>query len=189
MKFIQTGLIGLVLLFASACSKTDSTPTGGNNPGDTTNTGGGGGGGTTPTYYFSCKVNGVLQDFKAMTLIKDNPDDIKQVYLVGQKSDTELPNLLFTLNFKSPGWVDGLSYTLDENDFVNFAEYKTPTELVFKSKATPASANTGLRITFSKMILPMGQYAMGTFSGTLQLEENLNTVVITEGKFKCKFMN
>lgn len=188
MKNITLSLIALVLLLASACSKTETNPS--NSTNDTTNTGGGGGGGgTNPTYYFTCKVNGVSQDFKAMTLIKDDPSNIKQFYLVGQKSDTELPNLLFTLNFKSPGWVDGLSYTLDENDFVNFAEYKTPSELVFKSKATPASATTGLRITFSKIVLPMGEYAMGTFSGTLQLEENLNTVVITEGKFKCKFMN
>jgi hypothetical protein len=97
--------------------------------------------------------------------------------------------LLFTLNYKAPGWVDGLSYALDENDFVNFAEYKTPSELVFKSKATPASANSGLRIRFDKITLAKGQFAIGTFSGTLQLEENVTTVVITEGKFKVKFSN
>ena len=72
---------------------------------------------------------------------------------------------------------------------MNFAEYKTPAELVFKSKSAPASPTTGLRIKFDKIILPMGQYASGTFSGTLQLEESLNTVVITEGKFKCQFLN
>jgi hypothetical protein len=188
MNKIAITFFGLVLLFASACSKTETNPTANEN--DTTQTGGGGGGGgTNPTYYFTFKANGVLQDFKAMTLIKDDPNNIKQFYLVGQKSEKDLPNLLFTLNYKSPGWVDGLSYVLDENDFVNFAEYKTPAELVFKSKAAPASPNTGLRIKFDKIVLAAGEYASGTFSGTLQLEENLNTVVITEGKFKCKFLN
>jgi hypothetical protein len=186
MKKLSHVLVALLVMFSWSCSKTNNDPTGNpnNNP-----TGGGGGGGTNPTYYFTFKANGIQQDFKAMTLIKDDPNNIKQLYLVGQKTDKDLPNLLFTLNYKSPGWVDGLSYVLDENDFVNFAEYKTPAELVFKSKAAPASPTTGLRITFDKIILPMGQYASGTFSGTLQLEESLNTVVITEGKFKCQFLN
>jgi hypothetical protein len=58
-----------------------------------------------------------------------------------------------------------------------------------QSKATPASANSGLRIKFDKITLAKGQFAVGTFSGTLQLEENVTTVVITEGKFKVKFSN
>jgi|694.fasta_scaffold110505_3 hypothetical protein len=183
MNKLTLFFLGMVLMIALSCSKTNNNPPANdpNNPG--------GGGGTTPTEYFTFKVNGVQQDFKAMTLVKDNPDDIKQFYLVGQKSDLQLPNLLFTLNYKAPGWVDGLSYALDENDFVNFAEYKTPSELVFKSKATPASANSGLRIRFDKITLAKGQFAIGTFSGTLQLEENVTTVVITEGKFKVKFSN
>lgn len=185
MKKILSVLVGSIMMLTFSCSKSTNNPTGNNNNNQT----GGGGGGTTPTYYFTFKANGVQQDFKAMTLIKDDPNNIKQLYLVGQKNDKELPNLLFTLNYKAPGWVDGLSYVLDENDFVNFAEYKTPAELVFKSKSAPASPTTGLRIKFDKIVLPMGQYASGTFSGTLQLEESLNTVVITEGKFKCQFLN
>lgn len=185
MNKLALFFFGMVLLFALACSKTNSNPPV-NNPNDSNNTGGGG---TTPTEYFTFKVNGVQQDFKAMTLVKDYPDDIKQFYLVGQKNDLQLPNLLFTLNYKAPGWVDGLSYVLDDNDFVNFAEYKIPSELVFKSKATPASANSGLRIKFDKISLAKGQFAIGTFSGTMQLEENVTTVVITEGKFKVKFSN
>jgi hypothetical protein len=46
-----------------------------------------------------------------------------------------------------------------------------------------------LRIKFDKITLAKGQFAIGTFSGTLQLEENVTTVVITEGKFKVKFSN
>ncbi|OYU94853.1 MAG: hypothetical protein CFE21_14285 [Bacteroidetes bacterium B1(2017)] len=181
MKKIKLAILAFAFLGLAGCSKTESPTTSGSN----TNTGGN----TTPTYYFTCKVNGVATDFKAMTLIKDVADNPQMLFLVGQKSATELPSLTFTLNFKGSGWVDGLTYVLDEKDFDNFVEYKNVAQLLFKSKATPASANTGLTVVFDKIILPKDQYASGTFHGTLQLEENTTTVQITEGKFKVQFLN
>jgi hypothetical protein len=181
MKNIQTLIIAFAFMGLSACSKSDSTVDTGSNNNN-------GGGNTTPTFYFNCKVNGIATDFKAMTLVKDNPDNPQQLFLVGALSNTELPSLTFTLNNKG-GWTDGLSYTLDENDFVNTVEYKNAAKLLFKSTATPASATSGLRIKFDTIKLPKGEYASGTFSGTLQLEENTTSVNITEGKFKVEFLN
>lgn len=179
MKILKTFSIAFMLFWLAGCSKSD-TPT----TTDTNN-----GGTNTPTYYFTCKVNGVYTDFKAMTLIKDDPNNIQQMFLVGQKSNTELPSLTFTLNYKAPGWVDGLTYVLDEKDLNNFVEYKNTALLIFKSKATPASATSGLTVKFDKIILPKDQYVSGTFSGTLQLEENVTSVSITEGKFKVQVLN
>lgn len=186
MKLMKLTIFMFALAFVAGCSKTSSPAPEGSNNG----TGGGGGGGnTTPTYFFTCKVNGVATTFAAMTLIKDNPADPQQIFLVGAKSNTELPQLTFTLNKTSAGWVDGLTYVMDEKDLTNLAEYQSPTKLLFKSTATPASASSGLTLHFDKIVLPKDQYASGTFSGTLQLEENITSVAITEGKFKVQFMN
>lgn len=177
-------LIKLFLFVASmaglfGCSKpTSSDPDNNNNPGP-----------SAPVYYFNCKVNGVFTEFAAQTLIKDYPDDPKQIFLVGQKNNTDLPSLTFTLNKTGTGWKDGLTYVLDEKDLVSFVEYKNVAKLIFKSTATPASVSSGLTLHFDKIVLPKDQYASGTFSGTLQLEENITSVVITEGKFKVQFLN
>lgn len=180
MKKVNLFIFALALLAISSCSKTESPTTGGNNNN---------GGGTTPTYFFTCKVNGVFTDFKAMSLAKDDTNNIQEIFLVGSKSYAELPSLLFSLKYKAPGWVDGLAYDLDENDFSNSCEYKNQALLIFKSTATPASASSGLKIKFDKIILPKDQYVSGTFSGSLQLEENVTSVIITEGKFKVQFIN
>ncbi|MDZ4668422.1 MAG: hypothetical protein SGJ00_11130 [bacterium] len=174
------------LLLAVGCTKTEtkSNDSSGNNstiPG---------GGASTPSYFFTCKVNGIPTDFKAMTLIKDDPSNIQQFYLIGQKSAADFPSITFTLNKKNPGWVNGLKYVMDEYDLSNLTEYKAPNLTLFKSTATPSSPTSGLRLNFD--IIDLGAkepYAAGTFSGTLQLEENTNTVVITEGKFKVLFLN
>jgi hypothetical protein len=186
MKEVKIFLLAFALLFVGSCTKSDGVEkdTNGNNNNN------GGGGTNTPSYYFTCKVNGVLTDFKAMTLIKDDPSNIKQFYLIGQKNDTELPSITYTLNFKGSGWVNGLTYVLDEYDLKNLAEFKTPNQSLFKSTATPASATSGMRLVFDKIDMTGSEpFASGTFSGTLQLEENMSTVVITEGKFKVKFLN
>ncbi|MBP7510700.1 MAG: hypothetical protein KA981_02150 [Bacteroidia bacterium] len=188
MKQVKLIIFGFALLFFASCTKTDTLEKA---PGGNTNNPSGGGGGTNnPTYFFTCKVNGVFTDFQAMTLIKDDPSNIKQFYLIGQRTDKELPSLTYTLNFKGPGWVDGLSYALDEHDLVNLAEFKAPNLNLFKSTATPSSATSGMKLMFDKIVMTgSAPYASGTFSGTLQLEENMNTVVITEGKFKVQFLN
>ncbi len=181
MRKINFILLAFAFVVLSSCSKTDTnTGNGSNNNG---------GGGTAPAYFFTCKVNGTLTDFTAMTLVIDDTLNPKMMFLIGQKSNTQLPSLTFTLNYKAPGWIDGLSYILDEHDLTNFVEYKSPTLLLFKSTATPASATTGLTIKFDKILFGKGNYASGTFSGTLQLEENTTAVAITEGKFKVQFLN
>lgn len=182
MKKIKTIILGLTLVWFAGCSKTESPTTSGNNNNN-------GGGNNTPTYYFNCKVNGVYTEFAAMTLAKDDASNPKQIFLVGQKSNTELPSITFTLNYKAPGWVDGLTYNLNDQDFTNFVEYKDPGLHLFKSTATPGSATSGLVLKFDKIVLPKDQYASGTFSGSLQLEENITSIIITEGKFKVQFLN
>jgi hypothetical protein len=182
MNKLKLLLFAVTLVGFFGCSKTESPTTNTNNNNN--------GGTTTPTYYFTCKVNGIPTDFKAMTLVKDYPDKPQQMFLVGAKSNAELvPSLTFTLNYKSPGWVDGLTYTLDEKELVSFVEFKNANQLIFKSIATPASTSTSMVLKFDKIILPKDQYASGTFSGSLQLEENVTSVIITEGKFKVQFLN
>lgn len=181
MRKIHFILLAFAFTFLSSCSKTETTNTGGTNNN--------GGGNNTPTYYFTCKVNGSLVDFGAMSLVVDDTLSPKMMFLIGQKTNTQLPSITFTLNYKAPGWVDGLTYVMDEHDLDNFVEYKNVALLIFKSKATPASATTGLTLKFDKIIMGRGQYASGTFSGTLQLEENTTSVAITEGKFKVQFLN
>jgi hypothetical protein len=187
MKEVKFVLIAFAMLFVLSCSKTDTQTN--DNSGNPNNPGGGGGG-STPTYFFSCKVNGVFTDFTAMTLIKDDPSNIKQFYLIGQKTAKDFPSITFTLNKKNPGWVNGLSYVMDEYDLSNLTEFKAPDLTLFKSTATPASPTSGLRLHFDVIDFNAKEpYAAGNFSGTLQLEENTNTVVITEGKFKVQFLN
>ncbi len=181
MRKINFILLAFAFIVLSSCSKTETSTNNGTNNN--------GGGGSTPTYYFTCKVNGTPLDFGAMTLVIDDTLNPKMMFLVGQKSNTQLPSLTFTLNYKAPGWVDGLTYVMDEHDFDNFVEYKNVGLLIFKSKATPASVTTGLTLKFDKILFGKGQYASGTFSGTLQLEENTTSVAITEGKFKVQFLN
>ncbi len=181
MKEFKLFIFSLAILAISSCSKTESPTTGGGNNN--------GGGTTTPTYYITCKVNGVLTDFKSMNLVKDDPNNAQEIFLIGAKGEKEFPTITFALKYKAPGWVDGLTYQLDENDFVNTCEYKNQGLFIFKSTATPASASSGLNIKFDKFSLAKDQFVSGTFSGTLQLEENVTSVLITEGKFKVQFLN
>jgi hypothetical protein len=56
MKEVKIFLLAFALLFVGSCTKSDGVEkdTNGNNNNN------GGGGTNTPSYYFTCKVNGVL---------------------------------------------------------------------------------------------------------------------------------
>ncbi|MBC7382007.1 MAG: hypothetical protein H7296_03320 [Bacteroidia bacterium] len=170
----------IVVMFSFATCKKDSTPAVNN----TTNP-------VVPsvTYYFSCKINGVFKDFKNQTLIKDNPANVQEIFLVaGVTSGNTPPIFNFDLNKKGL-WEAGLSYKLDDNDLANFATYKDENLDEFKSTAISSSNNGGLTISFTSFNLTKDSAVSGTFSGSLQLEQTVKTVVITEGKFKVKFQN
>lgn len=176
-QIITTGSVFIVMLFAfSNCKKTDTTTTT-TTPGTTTN-----------PYYFSCKVNGVFTDFKNMTLVKNDTINPQIIFLVGGVSAQNTPPILnFTLNKKS-AWIAGLSYKLDYNDNDNFAIYKNLNLDEFKSTAIAATQG-GVTISFSALNIAKNGVATGTFAGSLQLEQSIDKVVITEGKFNVKFMN
>lgn len=166
----------------SSCSKTE-TPT------DNNNNNGGGGGTPTTNYFFKCKVNGVEQQFKAFTLAKDdtiNPNYIILVAYANQNS-TQPPYFTITMAGKSPGWVKGLTYTMNENDQTSTAEFKDEGNFLYKSLNTPG--NGGLNITFTEFDVNKGGKVGGVFNGSLQLEENNNTVVITDGTFLVPMFN
>jgi hypothetical protein len=177
---LLVSIVSFTLL--SSCGKTDDPPANNNN-----NNGGGG----TPTvnYFFKCKVNGVEQSFKAFTLAKDDTISPNYLYLVAYAKEGSAlpPYLTITMAGKSPGWVKGLSYTLNENDQTSTAEFKDEGDFLYKSLNTPG--NGGLNITFTEFDVNKGGKVAGIFSGTLQLEENTNTVVITEGTFLVKMFN
>ncbi len=166
------------VLSFSTCKKSGTTdPADPNNPNPNTGLG----------YYFTCKVNGVAKDLKSLTLIKDPVVSPQQLYMtVALNSMNTPPIMQFTLNRKGTGFVAGLNYLLNDEDLNNFCTYTAEGGMnVYKSIATPHANNGGLSLNFTAF----DSTATGTFSGTLQLEENTNTVTITEGKFRIKFMN
>lgn len=170
-------MVLISVLTFSTCKKSGTTdPADPNNPNP-----------SGPAYYFTCKVNGVAKDLKSLTLIKDPVVSPQQIYMtVALNSMNTPPIMAFTLNRKGTGFVSGLSYLLNDEDLNNFCTYTAEGGMnVYKSIATPHANNGGLNISFSAF----DSAATGTFSGILQLEENTNTITITDGKFRVKFMN
>jgi hypothetical protein len=177
-----TAIIAFTLI--SSCSKDDnsSNNNNNNNNNDTTKV-------PTVNYFLKCKVNGVLQNFKAINLAKDDITNPNYIILVAYANEGSAlpPNLTITMGSKSPGWVKGLTYTLNENDQTSTAEFKDKDGFLYKSLNTPG--NSGLNITFTEFDVNKGGKVGGIFSGSLQLEENTNTVQITEGTFLIKMLN
>ncbi len=174
-----TLLTVLVALFSfSTCKKTDTTDTGNNNTNNNTN----------PIYYFTYKVNGVAKDLKSLTCVKDDVNNFQTLFITCAPAANvnSYPNMKYTLSYKGTGFIAGLSYTMNDEDLLNFCEYTAEGgNEIFRTKATPHSNNGGLTITFSAI----DSCATGTFSGTMQLEENTNTITITDGKFRIRFNN
>ena len=167
----------------SSCSKEDSSSdNNNNNNNDTTKV-------PTVTYFLKCKVNGVAQSFKAINLAKDDTLNPNYVILVAYANEGSSlpPYMTITMASKSPGWVKGLSYTLNENDQSSTAEFKDQDGFLYKSLNTPG--NSGLNITFTEFDANKGGKVGGIFYGSLQKEENTNTVEITEGTFLVKMLN
>ena len=165
----------------SSCSKTDDTPT---------DTGNNGGGGTpTTTYFFKCKVNGVERSFKAFTLAKDDTINPNYIILVAyaNENNTQPPFFTITMANKSPGWVKGLTYNFNETEQSSTANFTDEGNFNYKSLNTPG--NGGLTLTFTDFDVNKGGKVGGIFSGNLQLEENTNTVIITDGTFLVKMFN
>jgi len=174
-------LVSIVaFMLSSSCSKDENTNNNNNNNKIDT---------PAVTYFFKCKVNGVSQSFKAINLAKD--DTISPNYVVigayENAGSTLPPQFTIILTGKAPGWVKGLSYTLNEIEQASTAEFKDRDGFTYKSLNTPA--NGGLTITFTEFNVNKGGRVGGTFSGTLQLEENTNTVEITEGSFLSTMLN
>lgn len=176
--FILTVAVGLTAF--SSCSKSDSSDGGSNN---------GGGGTTTPTTFFKCKVNGVLVNFANFNIVKDDPSNPSMIFISAYSTATSVapPSMVFTFVRQPQGWVSGLTYVLDETNQTSKAEYTDVGNFVYKS--LNAVAGGGLNVTFSEFNEVKDGKVVGTFSGGLQLEENTNTVSITEGQFNLKMFN
>jgi hypothetical protein len=97
------------------------------------------------------------------------------------------PSMVFTFSKQPQGWVNGLTYVLDETIQTSKAEYTDVGNFVYKS--LNAVAGGGLNVVFTEFNQSKDGKITGTFSGSLQLEENTNTVTITEGQFSLKMFN
>jgi hypothetical protein len=181
MKKIIFILTAAALIAFSSCSKSDSSNGGSNN--------GGGGGTPTPTAFFKCKVNGVQVNFANFNIVKDDPNNPSMVFLSAYSTATSVapPSFVFTFTKQPQGWVNGLTYVLDETIQTSKAEYTDVGNFVYKS--LNAVAGGGLNVVFSEFNQNKDGKITGTFSGSLQLEENTNTVTITEGQFSLKMFN
>jgi hypothetical protein len=180
-------LISISTILACKKSKTNIAEEKNNNtnPTDTTQTNP-----NLPPYYFTAKINGKEYILKATNLLKDNPSNPQELYLLGfQDFPNKIPSFQFILKKPAAGFHDGLSYLLDENDRQSFVNYTAENQSIFKSTATPAGDTTGVRLYFTKLPLDSGAVVEGRFSGILQMEESVQTVVITDGKFKVPVLN
>jgi hypothetical protein len=181
MKKIIFILTAVALTAFSSCSKSDSSD------GDSNN--GGGGGTPKPTTFFKCKVNGVQVNFANFNIVKDDPSNPSMVFLSAYSTATSVapPSMVFTFSKQPQGWVNGLTYVLDETIQTSKAEYTDVGNFVYKS--LNAVAGGGLNVVFTEFNQSKDGKITGTFSGSLQLEENTNTVTITEGQFSLKMFN
>jgi len=143
-----------------------------------------------PTYYIYAKVNGSEVVLKATNFLKDNPKDVKEAYLMGFADfPNKLPSFQFTLKKPVTGFQTGMSYVLDENDRQSFVNYTNLSLNIFKSTATPAGDSSGIRLYFTSFPSDSGSIIEGRFSGTMQLEESVQTITIKDGRFKVPSLN
>ncbi len=175
-------LVFFCLLLISSCKK-GSSPT----------SGGGGNNNPPPPpgeqFYFTFKADGIAKNFKGLNVAKDDTMNFQTMYLIATLSPSTL-NPIFTFTLQNQGsWVNGISYKLDNSDRASHCEYQNESLFIFKSSASSATPTEGLTITFDKLNPAKFGIVTGTFSGNLQLEENTNTVDITEGKFRMQFLN
>ncbi len=174
-------ILFLGLLMISACKKSDSTSSSNNNNNNNTP--------PAAKYYFTFKAGGVAKDFKAINALKDDPLNFQALYIAASPSTTvQVPIFNFFLQ-KIGLWNTGLTYKLSEIDKTSHCEYTSEGGFVYKTTASLNSPTTGLTITFTEFNLAKDSAIAGTFSGNLQLEENTNTIDITEGKFRIPFLN
>jgi hypothetical protein len=175
---IALSLFSLVLF---SCKKTEVTTDNGNNNG---------GGTPVVTEWYSFKVNGVLYEMKSFTAGKDDSITPGLLFIAGTKVYGQMkPGFNISVNRPMSGWGDGTNFLLDETEQFNWAEFTDEEGYIFKSRATPKGEGNGLTISFTKMPMSPRTSIEGTFSGILKLEENINTIAITEGKFKIKSVN
>ncbi|MFY8019705.1 MAG: hypothetical protein ACOVP1_00855 [Bacteroidia bacterium] len=173
--------LGLFTLIMVSCKKEETTTTNNNNTGGGTN---------TATEWYSFKANGVLFEMKSFTAGKDDSITPGLLFLAGTKVFGQTkPGFNISINRPSMGWGDGTNFLLDETEQFNWAEFTDAEGYIYKSRATPKGAGNGLTLTFTKMPMNPRGTLEGTFSGILKLEENVNTIEITEGKFKITSVN
>lgn len=179
MKKLLLIVTVLSLGFLSSCSKDDSDDSGSNNGGNT--------GPVTPTQFFKCKINGVMQEFKSYVITKDDTNFTNYIVVIAFKDLNVKPAFVITLTRKPQGWVSGIKYVMNELEQESYTEFEDGNGFTFKSKNTPA--NTSFDVTLSEVNMSTNGMIKGAFSGTLQLEENTNQVLISEGSFNIKASN